>query len=102
VYVQGRSEELVGQAIAGQREAVVLASKVGGIEPDGGPPFGWLSRKHIMDAIDASLRRLNTDYLDVYYAHRPDPTTPLEETLRAMDDLVRAGKVRYLACSNYR
>lgn len=102
IYMQGRSEELIGHAIAGQRDAVVLASKCGGIEPDGGPASGWLSRRHIMDAIDGSLRRLKTDYIDVYYAHRPDPTTPLEETLRAMDDLVRSGKVRYIACSNYR
>lgn len=102
VYIQGRSEELVGQAIAGRRASVVLASKFGGFEPDGGPASGWLSRRHMMRAVEGSLRRLGTDYIDLYYAHRPDPTTPLEETLRGMDDLVRSGKVRYIACSNYR
>ncbi len=101
VYIQGRSEELVGKAIAGRRESVVLASKFGGFEPDGGPASGWLSRRKMMQVVEGSLRRLGTDHVDLYYAHRPDPTTPLEETLRGMDDLVRSGKVRYIACSNY-
>lgn len=101
VYSQGRSEELVGQAIAGQRESVVVASKCG-IQLDRGPYAGGLSRRWIVQAAEDSLRRLNTDYIDLFYAHRPDPNTPIEETLRAMDDLVRSGKVRYIGCSNYR
>lgn len=101
VYSMGRSEELVGQAIAGQRESVVVASKCG-IQLDSGPHAGGLSRRWIIQAAEDSLRRLGTDYIDLFYAHRPDPSTPIEETLRAMDDLVRSGKVRYIGCSNYR
>jgi aryl-alcohol dehydrogenase-like predicted oxidoreductase len=100
-YSQGRSEELVGQAIAGQRESVVVATKCG-IQLDRGPFAGGLSRRWIMQAAEDSLRRLNTDYIDLFYAHRPDPSTPIDETLRAMDDLVHSGKVRYIGCSNYR
>jgi aryl-alcohol dehydrogenase-like predicted oxidoreductase len=100
-YSQGRSEELVGQAIAGQRESVVVATKCG-IQLDRGPFAGGLSRRWIMQAAEDSLRRLNTDYIDLFYAHRPDPSTPIDETLRAMDDLVQSGKVRYIGCSNYR
>lgn len=101
VYSMGRSEELVGKAIAGRRESVVVATKCG-IELDSGPHAGGLSRRWIMQAAEDSLRRLEADYIDLYYAHRPDPSTPLDETLRAMDDLVRSGKVRYIGCSNYR
>jgi aryl-alcohol dehydrogenase-like predicted oxidoreductase len=101
VYSMGRSEELVGKAIAGQRETVVVASKCG-IPLDSGPHAGGLSRRWIIQAAEDSLRRLGTDYIDLYYAHRPDPSTPIDETLRAMDDLVRSGKVRYIGCSNYR
>lgn len=100
VYSQGRSEELVGQAIKGRRETVVVATKCG--IPLGQPHTGGLSRRWITQAAEDSLRRLGTDYIDLFYAHRPDPATPIEETLRAFDDLVRAGKVRYLGCSNYR
>ncbi len=131
MYVNGVTEEIVAKAIKGKRDSLVLASKGGHIrkldekfgEPlDYGPidlarpksfhawPAGGgvghndmgLSRKHIMQAVEGSLRRLETDYLDLYYAHMPDYATPLDETLRAMDDLVRQGKVRYLACSNFR
>ncbi len=99
-YSEGRSEELLGRAVAGRRPNVVIATKVGwGVPPD--LPAGTLSRRWIMQAVENSLRRLGTDYIDLYQAHRPDETTPLEETLRAMDDLVRQGKVRYLGCSNY-
>ncbi len=101
MYVKGRSEEIVGKAITGRRDDVVLASKVG-IEMSANPNDVGLSRKNIMRAVEDSLRRLDTDYLDIYYAHRPDYTTPIDSTLRAFDDLVRQGKVRYLACSNYR
>ena len=100
VYSRGRSEELIGQAIRGRRETVVVATKCG--IPLGAAHTGGLSRRWITQAAEDSLRRLGTDYIDLYYAHRPDPATPIEETLRAMDDLVRAGKVRYLGCSNYR
>ncbi len=99
-YVQGRSEEIVGKALKGKRHAAVLATKV---SFSMGPNINdrGLSRRHIMQAIEASLRRLDTDYIDIYYAHKPDHDTPIEETLRAMDDLVHQGKVRYIACSNF-
>jgi len=100
-YVQGRSEEIVGQALKGERRSVVLATKVAN-RMGPGPNDVGLSRRHIMQAIEDSLRRLDTDYVDLYYAHLPDYDTPIEETLRAMDDLVRQGKVRYIACSNFR
>jgi aryl-alcohol dehydrogenase-like predicted oxidoreductase len=100
VYSNGRSEEITGRAIRKKRSQVVLATKVAG--PMGaGPNDLGLSRKHVLDAVDASLRRLGTDYVDLYQVHAYDPTTPLDETLRALDDCVRAGKVRYLGCSNY-
>jgi aryl-alcohol dehydrogenase-like predicted oxidoreductase len=131
MYVNGVTEEIVGKAIKGKRDQIVLASKGGhvrklgkrwGDQKDSGPidlarprPFhAWpghedvgpndmgLSRKHLMQAVEGSLKRLDTDYLDIYYAHMPDYDTPLEETLRAMDDMVHQGKVRYLACSNFR
>ncbi|MGB3306379.1 MAG: aldo/keto reductase [Thermomicrobiales bacterium] len=101
VYSMGRSEELVGKAIVGQRESVVIATKCG-IQLNSGPHAGGLSRRWVTQAAEDSLRRLGTDYIDLFYAHRPDPFTPIEETLRAMDDLVHAGKVRYIGCSNYR
>ncbi len=107
-YTGGDSEAFLGQIVAGQRHKFIIASKVGW-EPNhkiaAGYPMGpnefGLSRGHIMDSIDGTLRRLRTDYVDLYYAHKPDPATPLEETLRAFDDLVRMGKVRYVACSNF-
>ncbi len=100
VYSRGRSEELIGRAIAGCRHDVVLATKVR--QPMGpGPYERGLSRRWIMRAIEDSLRRLGTDYVDLYQVHAPDDETPIEETLRALDDLVRAGKVRYLGCSNF-
>jgi aryl-alcohol dehydrogenase-like predicted oxidoreductase len=99
-YSGGRSEELVGRVLAQHRQRVVLATKVGWAAPEG-LPAGRLSRRWIMQAAEASLRRLNTDYIDLYQVHRPDDDTPLEETLRALDDLVAQGKVRYTGCSNY-
>ena len=101
VYVKGRSEEIVGKALKGRRDEVVLATKFG--NPTGPLPNDkGGSRKHIMQAVEASLRRLDTDYVDLYYLHLPDYTTPIEETVRALDDLVHQGKVRYPAVSNFR
>ena len=96
----GRTEEIVGKWLQGRRDRFVLATKCR-IRVGTGPNDEGLSRKHVLDAADASLRRLGTDYIDLYQAHAPDPDTPLEETLRAFDDLVRWGKVRYTGCSNY-
>lgn len=98
--VYGRSEELLGKAVAGHRADVVIATKVGNAMGDG-PMQRGLSRQWLMRAAEDSLRRLNTDYIDLYQAHVPDTETPLEETLRAMDDLVHQGKVRYPGCSNH-
>ena len=98
----GRTEEFVGQWIREKnaRERIVLATKCRG-RMGPGPNDEGLSRKHILRACDDSLRRLQTDYIDLYQTHGPDAETPIEETLRALDDLVRAGKVRYVGCSNY-
>jgi aryl-alcohol dehydrogenase-like predicted oxidoreductase len=98
----GRTEEIVGRWLRerGARERIVLATKCRG-RMGPGPNDEGLSRKHILRACDESLRRLQTDYIDLYQTHGPDPATPIEETLGAMDDLVRAGKVRYIGCSNY-
>lgn len=98
----GRTEEIVGRWLRarGRRNEIVLASKCGGrVGP--GPNDEGLSRLHIQRACEASLRRLQTETIDLYQLHWPDPRTPLEETLRALDDLVSAGKVRYIGCSNY-
>ena len=100
VYVGGVSEEITGRAIRDKRQSLVLATKVAG-PMGGGPNDLGLSRKHILDAVEASLRRLGTDYIDLYQVHAYDPTTPLDETLGALDDCVRSGKVRYAGCSNY-
>jgi aryl-alcohol dehydrogenase (NADP+) len=100
-YTGGRSEEVTGRAIANQRDQWVLATKLANATGEG-PNGGGLSRKWVMRAIDASLRRLGTDYIDIYYLHKEDLGTPLEETVRAMGDLVRAGKIRYFGVSNYK
>ena len=105
VYSEGRSEELTGEWIRGKRERVLVATKcrfpIGmGTKPIG-PHDQGLSRKHILAACDASLTRLDTDYIDLYQVHMQDGAVPIEETLRALDDLVTAGKVRYVGCSNY-
>ena len=100
-YNEGRSEEVVGRAIARDRDRWVLATKLA--NPWGsGPNEVGLSRKWVMQAIEGSLKRLGTDYIDVYYLHKEDHTTPLAETVRAMGDLVRQGKIRYFGVSNYR
>jgi len=101
-YIDGRSEEIVGKALKGERHSVVLVTKIGAWQSGPGINDIGLSRKHIMKGIEESLRRLGTDYVDVYYVHKPDYNTPIEETLRALDDLVHQGKVRYIACSNFR
>ena len=99
-YGDGASEVLLGNALKGRRRDAVVATKV--FNPFGpGPNDSGMSRVHIMNAVEDSLRRLQTDYLDLYYIHHVDTQTPLEEMLRALDDLVRQGKVRYTACSNY-
>jgi aryl-alcohol dehydrogenase-like predicted oxidoreductase len=99
-YTDGQSEDIVGRAIKGRRHEFVVATKVRGrVGP--GPNDEGLSRAHIMHQVEASLRRLGTDYIDLYQAHSVDAGTPLEETLRAFDDLIRQGKVRYIGCSNF-
>jgi aryl-alcohol dehydrogenase-like predicted oxidoreductase len=100
VYVSGRSEEIVGEAIKGLRSEVVLATKVRMATADH-PNGAGVSRKHIMQSVEESLRRLQTDYIDLYQVHVWDHLTPIEETLRALDDLVTSGKVRYIGCSNF-
>ena len=99
-YNQGHSEEFVGKAIRDKRAEVIIGSKFSSLMGDGPNDRGG-SRYYIMKAVDASLKRLKTDYIDLYQMHHTDPTTPIEETLRALDDLVRIGKVRYIACSNF-
>jgi aryl-alcohol dehydrogenase-like predicted oxidoreductase len=96
----GRTEEIVGAWLKGRRDQFVLATKCR-IRVGPGPNDEGLSRRHVLKAAEDSLRRLGTDYVDLYQAHAPDPATPLEETLRAFDDLVRQGKARYVGCSNY-
>ena len=100
VYNNGLSETILGKALRGRRDKVILASKVRGKMGDG-PDESGLSRAAIHKAIDGSLRRLGTDHLDLYYLHQPDNEVRIEESLAAMDELVRAGKVRYPASSNY-
>lgn len=100
VYTDGRSEEITGRFLAGRRGSIVLATKFAAKVGDGPNDAGG-SRAHIMAAVEASLRRLGTDYIDLYQMHQVDRDTPLEETLRALDDLVRSGKVRYVGCSNF-
>jgi aryl-alcohol dehydrogenase-like predicted oxidoreductase len=99
VYAAGQSEEMVGKAIAGKRHDLVLATKVRG-RMGPGPNQVGLSRLHIINGVEESLKRLGTDYIDLYQIHRSDQLTNIEDTLRALDDLVRAGKVRYIGCSN--
>jgi aryl-alcohol dehydrogenase-like predicted oxidoreductase len=99
VYSAGESETLLGKALAGRRHDVVVATKVRGRMGQRPNDVG-LSRLHIMRAVEDSLRRLDTDYIDLYQIHRWDTLTNVEDTLRALDDLVRAGKVRYIGCSN--
>jgi aryl-alcohol dehydrogenase (NADP+) len=100
IYTGGQSEIITGKGLKGCRDAVVIASKVGGMS-EKGLNGGGLSRKHILSSVEKSLKRLDTDYLDIYYMHFPQPSTPIEESLEAMSSLVRSGKVRYIGMSNY-
>lgn len=97
---KGQSEDLLGKALGERRQEIALATKFGASMGEAAHDVGG-SRAYIMKAVDASLARLDTDYIDLYQIHRPDPATPIEETLRALDDLVRQGKVRYIGHSNY-
>jgi aryl-alcohol dehydrogenase-like predicted oxidoreductase len=96
---KGGSEEVLGEALGARRKAVVLATKFG-LPMDNAGKLRGASCRYIMQAVEASLRRLKTDWIDLYQLHRPDSQTPIEETLRALDDLVKAGKVRFIGCSN--
>lgn len=100
VYAKGESERVVGQAVRDRRDRVVLATK-GRVAVGDGPNDVGASRYHILREAERSLQRLGLDHVDLYYLHQYDPRTPLEESLRALDDLVRQGKVRYVGCSNY-
>jgi len=99
-YGKGTSEEIIGKAVKGIRDKVILATKFK-VRTEEGPNGEGASRHRIMRQVEASLKRLNTDYIDLYQIHRPDPFTPIDETLRALDDLVTQGKVRYIGCSNF-
>ncbi|CAB1080405.1 Oxidoreductase, aldo/keto reductase family [Olavius algarvensis Delta 1 endosymbiont] len=100
VYSQGAAETILGELIADCRQELVVTSKFGSPMGDGLNTAGG-SRRHLAASLEASLKRLNTDYLDIYFLHRFDELTPLEETLRALDDVVAQGKVRYIGCSNF-
>ena len=101
MYSKGGSEQIVGQLMRGRRDQIVLATKV--FAPMGeGPNDRGLSARHVIAACEASLQRLETDWIDLYYLHLPDPSVPIDESLRALEDLVRSGKVRYVGCSNHR
>jgi aryl-alcohol dehydrogenase-like predicted oxidoreductase len=103
VYARGQSEEITGAALKrnGRRDKIILATKVHGRMADDDPNAAGNSRRHIIAEAEASLRRLQTDYIDLYQIHRPEASTPIDETLRALDDLVRAGKVRYIGTSTF-
>jgi len=101
VYVDGESERITGKITKGKRDQIVLASKVGSPSSDGNPRTSGLHKWHILNGVEQSLKRLQTDCLDLLYLHRPDRSTPVEETLEACDQLVQQGKVLYLASSNH-
>ncbi len=98
VYGGGKSEEIIGEVLGARRKDVVVATK---FAMTGFNAPVRADRRYVIDACEASLKRLKTDFIDLYQVHRPDPSTPIEETIRALDDLVRAGKVRYLGVSNF-
>ena len=100
VYGEGGSETVIGKALRGIRDEVVIGTKFSGAMGTG-PNSSGGSRKYVIDALDASLKRLQTDYVDLYQMHGPDHATPIDETLRALDDMVTTGKVRYIGCSNF-
>ena len=101
MYQQGRSEEAIGKAIQGKRSSILIATKVFHKVAPGGPNDYGSSRKHIFAAIEDSLKRLKTDYVDLYQLHFWDENTPLEESMQALDDLIHAGKIRYIGASNF-
>ena len=101
LYGGGRSEAVVGKALKGKRDDIVLTTKIFGTLGDG-PNRSRLSRLNLMAGIEASLQRLETDHIDLYLLHAFDPDTPLDETLRALNDMVQQGKVRYIGCSNFK
>lgn len=101
VYGRGISETIVGKALKGKRENIVLATKCHGKMADEDPNAWGNTRRHIVQACEASLKRLATDWIDLYQIHRPQPEVPIDETLRALDDLIRSGKVRYAGCSTF-
>lgn len=100
IYSFGESEEILGKILEGRRHKYIIATKVRGKMSDEPNDVG-LSRHHILNSIDKSLKRLRTDYIDLYQVHSWDPLTPIEETLKVLDDLIRWGKVRYIGCSNF-
>lgn len=100
IYSSGMSEEILGKAVAGQRASVLISTK-GSFHSGTGPNDSGSSRHHLTDAIHSSLKRLNTDYIDIYQLHGFDVATPVEETLATLNDMVRAGKIRYIGCSNF-
>ncbi len=100
VYSEGLAEEILGKALGKKRKEIILATKVRGRTGEGPNDVG-LSRNHIIESCNESLKRLGTDYIDLYQVHSFDPYTPLEETMRALNDLVRSGKVRYIGVSNF-
>src|SRR3954470_2004834 len=100
IYSFGAAEEILGEALQGRRDEFVLVTK-GFMRLGNGPHDVGLSRKHLMQACEASLRRLRTDYIDLYICHQPDQFVRIDETMRAYDDLVTQGKVRYVGCSNH-
>jgi len=101
VYARGVSETILGKALDGKRDRVVLATKCHGKMDDNDPNAWGNSYRHIIQACEASLKRLGTDWIDLYQIHRPQPSVPIDETLRALDDLRRAGKIRYAGCSTF-
>lgn len=101
VYARGVSESILGKALKGKRDEVVLATKCHGRMSDTDLNARGNSRRHVIEACEASLRRLQTDWIDLYQLHRPQPEVPIDETVRALDDLVRSGKVRYVGCSTF-
>jgi len=100
MYARGRSEEIIGKAIRGKRDQVIIATKFGHHASLTPRDLGG-SRSHIVRAVEQNLKRLDTDYIDLYYLHYVDTETPIEETLRSLNDLIHSGKVRYIACSNF-
>lgn len=101
MYARGTSEEILGRALKGKRDGIVLATKCYGKMSDTDPNMQGTSYRHVIQACEASLRRLGTEWIDLYQIHRPEPSIPIDETLRALDDLRRAGKIRYAGCSTF-